>query len=218
VRITGRSPERQQSQGAVPHATTKITGAHTDRLLPCQASRTSLRRSHRSRKQNQPGLRRLRSERYQYQWGLPLGPLARRGRVDLWGPAVLVVRVRRRVRLGLGHQLAPAVPAARLVQAVRKDQLLPARRRGLEDQRALVGLERPGGRPDQRGQEGQPHHQALGDFAVPCKPPTQTSRWQKKWSPAVASAFHTSEGSTLRWHVDSGQATKIDDYFTSRGL
>jgi hypothetical protein len=43
---------------------TKVTAVHRDRLLPCQASRTSLRRSHRSRKQNQPGLRHLRSERY----------------------------------------------------------------------------------------------------------------------------------------------------------
>jgi hypothetical protein len=43
---------------------TKVTAVHIDRLLPCQASRISLRRSRRSRKQNQPGLRHLRSERY----------------------------------------------------------------------------------------------------------------------------------------------------------
>ena len=47
-------------------AMTKIIDVHIDRLMPCRASRTSLRRSHRSRKQNQPGLRRLRSERYPY--------------------------------------------------------------------------------------------------------------------------------------------------------
>jgi hypothetical protein len=46
---------------------TRITGVHIERLLPCQGSRTSLRRSHRSRKQNQPALRRLRSERYPFQ-------------------------------------------------------------------------------------------------------------------------------------------------------
>jgi hypothetical protein len=45
-------------------AMTEITDVHTDRLLPCQGSRTSRRRSHRSRKQNQPRFRRLRSERY----------------------------------------------------------------------------------------------------------------------------------------------------------
>jgi hypothetical protein len=44
----------------------KITDVHIARLLPRRESRTSLHRSHRSRKQNQPGLRRLRSERYQY--------------------------------------------------------------------------------------------------------------------------------------------------------
>src|SRR5262249_42969060 len=47
-------------------AMTKITDVHIARLLPRRESRTSLRRSHRSRKQNQPGLRRLRSERYPY--------------------------------------------------------------------------------------------------------------------------------------------------------
>jgi hypothetical protein len=52
--------ERAGSRDAV----TKITDVHTDRLLPCQGSRTSRRRSHRSRKQNQPRFRRLRSERY----------------------------------------------------------------------------------------------------------------------------------------------------------
>src|SRR6266540_2750355 len=41
--------------------TAKITDVRIDQLLPCQGSRTSLRRSHRSRKQNQPGFRRLRS-------------------------------------------------------------------------------------------------------------------------------------------------------------
>jgi len=46
---------------------TKITDVHIDQLLPSQGSRTSLRRSQRSRKQNQPGSRRLRSERYPYQ-------------------------------------------------------------------------------------------------------------------------------------------------------
>jgi hypothetical protein len=47
--------------------TAKITDVRIDQLLPCQGSRTSLRRSHRSHKQNQPGFRRLRSERYPYQ-------------------------------------------------------------------------------------------------------------------------------------------------------
>ena len=46
--------------------TAMITDVRIDQLLPCQGSRTSLRRSHRSRKQNQPGFRRLRSERYPY--------------------------------------------------------------------------------------------------------------------------------------------------------
>jgi hypothetical protein len=46
---------------------TKITDVHIDRLLPRQGLRTSLRLSHRSRKQNQSGLRRLRSGRYPYQ-------------------------------------------------------------------------------------------------------------------------------------------------------
>jgi hypothetical protein len=45
---------------------TKITDVHIDRLRASQASRTLLRRSHRLRKQNRPGLRRLRSERYPY--------------------------------------------------------------------------------------------------------------------------------------------------------
>jgi hypothetical protein len=44
-----------------------VTDVHRDRLLLCRASRTFLRRSHRSRKQNRPGLRRLRSEHYPYQ-------------------------------------------------------------------------------------------------------------------------------------------------------
>jgi hypothetical protein len=45
----------------------KITDVRIDQLPPCQGSRTSLRRSHRSRKENQPGFRRLCSERYPYQ-------------------------------------------------------------------------------------------------------------------------------------------------------
>jgi len=51
---------------ALEVGTAKITGVRIDQLLPCQESRTSLRRLHRSRKQNQPGFRRLRSERYPY--------------------------------------------------------------------------------------------------------------------------------------------------------
>jgi hypothetical protein len=47
---------RTESQGC-RDAVNKITDVYIDRLLPCQASRTSLRRSHRSRKRNQPGLR-----------------------------------------------------------------------------------------------------------------------------------------------------------------
>src|SRR5262249_49338148 len=47
-------------------AMTKITAVHTAPLLPRREPRTSLRRSPRSRKQTQPGLRRLRSERYPY--------------------------------------------------------------------------------------------------------------------------------------------------------
>jgi hypothetical protein len=45
----------------------KISDVHIARLLPWQASRTWLRRSRRSRKQSQPGLHRLRSERYPFQ-------------------------------------------------------------------------------------------------------------------------------------------------------
>jgi hypothetical protein len=50
----------------VREAMTKVTDVHTDQLLPYQGSRTSLRRSHHSRKQIPPGFRRLRSERYPY--------------------------------------------------------------------------------------------------------------------------------------------------------
>jgi hypothetical protein len=42
--------------------------------------------------------------------------------------------------------------------------------------------------------QGQPHQLALKDRAVPCKPPTRSSRWQQKWPPTVASEFGTDAG------------------------
>jgi hypothetical protein len=86
--------------------------------------------------------------------GHPSGPLVRRDREGQRGPAVLAVRVRRRARPGLGHQLVPADPAVRLVQAVPKGQPLPALRLGPEDRRVLAGLARPAGRPDQPDRKG----------------------------------------------------------------
>ena len=86
--------------------------------------------------------------------GHPSGPLVRRGREGQQGPAVLAVRVRRRVQPGLGHQLLPADPAVRLVQAVPKGQPLPALRLGPEDRWVLAGLARPAGRPDQPDRKG----------------------------------------------------------------
>src|SRR5262249_6018820 len=106
--------------------------------------------------------------------------------------------------LGLGHPLLPGAPAGRLVLAVPKGQPAPALRLSPGDRRVLAGLERLGGRPDQLGREGQPHQQALEDLAVPCKPPTRSSRWQQEWSSPGASALRT-----LRSHVDRGQAVTI---------
>ena len=154
-----------------------------DRLLPCLAPCTSLRRSHHSRKQNQPALRRLRSGRYLYQsrrelpWsdpGHPSSPRAPRGQVGRRGLAVLAVRARRRVRLGLGCRPPPADPAVRPVRAVPKGQLDPAPRQGPEDRRVLAGLVCPGDRPDQPDPQGQLRQQDREDLAVlaqGCTPP-----------------------------------------------
>src|SRR5215831_3447431 len=64
---TSKPPQDLLNVRCSRDAMTKITDVHIDQLLPSQGSRTSLRRSQRSRKQNQPGSRRLRSERYPYQ-------------------------------------------------------------------------------------------------------------------------------------------------------
>jgi hypothetical protein len=108
--------------------------------------------------------------------------------------AVLVVRARRLVRLGLGHQHLPAAPAGRLVLVVPKGQPAPALRLSPGDRRVLAGLESPGGRPGQLGPQGQLRQKALEDLAVPSKPPTRSSRWQQGWSAPVASALPGREG------------------------
>jgi hypothetical protein len=105
------------------------------------------------------------------------------------GPAVLAVRVRRRARPDLGHQPTPADLEVRPVPAVPQGRPIPAPRLRPGDRRVLADLVLPGDLPDQRGREGQPHQQALEDLAVPCKPPTLSSRWQQEWSPPVASAL-----------------------------
>jgi hypothetical protein len=124
----------------------------------------------------------------------PSGPAVRLGQVGRRGPAARVVHVRRRGRLVLGYPLAPAGLAVRPVRAVRKDQPAPARRRAPGDRPVLAGLERLGGRRDQSVRQGQPHQQARKDLAVPCKPPTRSSRWQREWPPTVASEFGTDAG------------------------
>ena len=123
--------------------------------------------------------------------GHPSGQLVRRGRVGQRDLAALVVRARRRVRPGLGHPLHPAAPGGRLGLAVPKGRPAPALRLSPEDRGVLADLERPGGRPDQLAPEGQLRQQALEDLAVPCKPPTRSSRWQQGWSPTVTSEFGT---------------------------
>jgi hypothetical protein len=62
----GRKKLASAADASVMQRCRWITDVHIDRLLPCQASRSSLRRPHRSRKQNQQELRRHRSERYPY--------------------------------------------------------------------------------------------------------------------------------------------------------
>jgi hypothetical protein len=101
-------------------ALAKITDVHIDRLRPFQASRTSLPLSHRLRKQNRPGLRRLCSEHYPYlsprelltlRQGHPSGPPGPVGpQVARRGPAAQVVHVRRRGRLVLGYRPPPVGP------------------------------------------------------------------------------------------------------------
>src|SRR5262249_45285324 len=93
------------------------------------------------------------------------------------------------VGVGLGPPLLRAARGGQLVLAVRRGQPAPAHRLSPGDRRVLAGLERPGGRPDRLVRQGQPHQQALKDLAVPCKPPTRSSRWQQGWSPPVASAL-----------------------------
>jgi hypothetical protein len=141
--------------------------------------------------------------------GHPSGQPVQRGRVGQRGLAALVVRARRRVRLGLGHPLLPAAPAGRLVPAVPKGRPAPAPRLPPEDRRVLAGLVRLEGQPVQLGLQGQLRQQALADLAGPSKPPARSSRWQQGWSPSVASALPPGETRRLRSHVDGGQAATI---------